>query len=194
VNVFPENNATGVFLDAEIGVVFNKPVTKNGFNPPVATITTTNGHHGTVTVVGGVDYNTDGEDGGISNATVTITHPDLESNTTYTVTLPAYSVGAWSEAITWTFTTGSTTTAIPGISVTGGKVYPTITEGNITVVSEPGSLIKIVDLTGRVKATYRAADRQTEIYLGDRAGLYLVVVETSGTVETHKVFLNGLNR
>ncbi|MDR0768564.1 MAG: Ig-like domain-containing protein, partial [Dysgonamonadaceae bacterium] len=186
VHFSPSKDATNVALDAPVHVVFDRDI------PWIASHL----DHGVTITTGSADFPVDSVT--IRRHELIIAHQNFTEGTTYTVTISESVIDELESPVSWSFTTTtSSTTAISKITETGVSVYPTITEGNITVVSEQGSLIKIVDLTGSVKATYRAADRQTEINLGNnKPGLYLVVIETGETVETHKVFLilNRLNK
>jgi hypothetical protein len=57
------------------------------------------------------------------------------------------------------------------------------------VVSDSGSRIQIVDITGVAKATYRSTGKETPIRLDGANGLYFVVIENGKSVLTYKVVL-----
>jgi hypothetical protein len=180
----PADNATDVALDAPLKIEFDRAPLHplNGFADII--ISGDNGEEITVT---DTEWNsTTGSD------TLTIGHAPFDYNVTYTVEVVATSIinrDDWSgeSSIIWSFTT-TDGVGLPEIKDVSG-VHPTLTKGEITVVSEPGALIKITDIAGVVKATYRSAGIQLPIHLDGAAGLYLVVVENSKSTLTYKVIL-----
>lgn len=177
--VSPANNATGVALDAPLKIEFSRAPLRPG-NP--SGDITISGNNGESITVPRFSWNTS-----TGNDTVTIDHAVFDLNVTYTVTVPVGAIldaGETSEtSISWSFTT-TDNTGFPEIKNENG-IYPTLTKGDITVVADRGSLIKIVDIAGVVRATYRSIGKQSPIHLNGATGLYLVVVNG----KTYKVVL-----
>ncbi|MDR1592823.1 MAG: Ig-like domain-containing protein [Prevotellaceae bacterium] len=175
----PANDAQTVPINTEISIEFNKNFNINGWNPGEISITPTGG-----AALSGVTYAIDAE----NPKKLVISHADpLLPNTEYTVNVPNNVVATYNGISDWKFTT-SQGTGLQAIENVNG-VYPTVTQGDITVVSEPGSLIKIVDITGSVRAILRSVDRQSAIRLSDADGLYFVLIENSQSTSTYKVVL-----
>jgi hypothetical protein len=177
----PTDNATDVALDAPLQIEFNRAPLRS--RRPSGSIEI-NGNNGESITVNGTSWNEAGN-------TVTIDHAPFDPNVIYTVKVPVGLIIDVSEisetTITWLFTTlqGSGLQEIKNAI----GVYPTLTKGNITVVSEPGSLIKVVDIAGVVRATYRSVGKQSPIHLDGADGLYIVVVENGKSTLTYKVIL-----
>jgi hypothetical protein len=180
----PVNNATDVALDAPLKIEFDRAPLRPLTGFAEITVTGDNGEEITIT---DTEWNTlTGSD------TLTIGHAPFDPEVTYTVNVVATSIinaADWSgeSSITWSFTT-TDDTGVQEIKVASG-VYPTLTKGDITVISEPGSLIKITDIAGVVRATYRSIGTQLPIHLNGADGLYLVVIENSKSTLTYKVVL-----
>lgn len=127
----PAENATGVALDAEVSVTFNESV--------VAGV-----YAGAVTIIDAGDQSVSGVTYAVSGTKLTISHAAFAPNTRYTVTVPPGAVkdaagNETTQAITWSFTTGSGSPA-PGVTpinqvdVVGNDGQPTrFDEDNITI-------------------------------------------------------------
>jgi hypothetical protein len=176
----PANEATGVALDAPLKIEFNRAPLRPRMGSATISI---EGDNDKTIEVSGTAWSTTGD-------TITINHDaSFDPGVTYTVDVVATSIisdADWSgeSSIVWSFTT---VTDDVGLQTPGDAsgIYPTLTKGDITVVSEPGSLIKIVDITGIERATYRATGKYTPIRLEVTNGLYLVVINDV----TYKVVL-----
>jgi hypothetical protein len=96
----PENNATGVVLNADVKVTFNKNVFTHGLFTPPVTITKTGGE-----IVTGVSYvpitpiN--------PSKVLIINHDNFEYDAEYTVLISPDVIPAWGQPITWKFSTKS---------------------------------------------------------------------------------------
>ena len=179
----PANDAIGVTLNAPLKIEFDRaPVRpRNGF----ADISIEGDNGENIEVINS-SWNTAGD-------TITITHAPFDPDVIYTVNVGATSIidaADWTSnesSIIWSFTT-TDGSGLQKLSATSG-VYPALTKGDITVISDPGSLIKIVDIAGAVRATYRSVSKQTPIYLKGASGLYLVVIENGKSTSVYKVVL-----
>ena len=179
----PANDATGVALDAPLKIEFNRAPLRPRSGLADISIEGDNGEN--IEVINS-SWNTAGD-------TIAITHAPFDSDVTYTVNVGATSIidaNDWTSnesAIIWSFTT----TDGSGLQKLGAAsgVYPALTKGDITVISEPGSLIKIVDIAGAVRATYRSVSKQTPVYLKGASGLYLVTVSNGKSTSVYKVVL-----
>ncbi len=78
---------------------------------------------------------------------------------------------------------------IKDVKSDGILVYPTLSHGEITVVSPAEARIKVVELTGQTIGYYQSAGSKT-IQLNVVPGLYFVSVESSGKTFTQKVIVN----
>jgi hypothetical protein len=164
----PADEATDVALDAPMKIEFNRAPLRPRMPSGSIEISGTGGETVEVT---GTSWNVTGD-------TLSIAHAPFDFSTTYTVTVPSGAIVAADENLSnlsWSFTT-TDDTGLRKLSDASG-VYPTLTSGDITVVSEPGSLIKVVDLTGVARATYRSTGKYTPVRLEGANGLYLVVVD-----------------
>ncbi|MDR0733799.1 MAG: Ig-like domain-containing protein [Dysgonamonadaceae bacterium] len=180
----PANDAIDVALDAPLQIGFNREPLRPRLGSPNITVTGDNGE--TITVSGNT-WNASGD-------TLTIAHAPFDPGVNYTVTVVATSIvdlNDWSSEqsdIVWSFTTASQGAGIQTVKDVNG-VYPTFSHGEITVISNPGSRIKIVDITGAVQATYRSADKQSVIRLDAAPGVYFVVIETGKSAAAYKIVL-----
>ena len=177
----PEDNATGVALDAPLKIEFNRPALR-----PIS------GSAGISITGNGEDITVTNNFWNTPNDTLTIEHVSFDPGVTYTVNVVASSIiqpADWSgeSSIVWSFTTADDT-GIPKLSDAGG-VYPTLTTGDVTVISDPGSLIKITDISGATRASYQSVSKQTPIRLNGAAGLYLVLVQNGQSTSVYKVVL-----
>ena len=81
-----------------------------------------------------------------------------------------------------------TTTGLKDKTLSGVSVYPTLSQGDVTVVSPTEATIKIIDFTGRAIDSYQSSGNRT-IHLNVPSGLYLVSVECSGKTFVQKVII-----
>ena len=177
----PADHATGVALDALLQITFNRAPARQS---PLVVLPGYRIEGGNVAVTGTVSWSEDG-------TVLTIPHGSFAPGITYTVKVVTASIinEGYSETdtIVWSFTT-TTETGLQKLSDASG-VYSTLTKGDVTVISEPGSLIKITDISGAVRATYRSVSKQTPIYLKGASGLYLVVIANGKSTSVYKVVL-----
>jgi hypothetical protein len=67
-------------------------------------------------------------------------------------------------------------------------VFPTLTRGHVTVNTVSNARVKVMDMAGRILATYQSTG-QLPIDLNYTAGVYFVLVENGKAVTAHKVVL-----
>jgi hypothetical protein len=68
------------------------------------------------------------------------------------------------------------------------SVYPTLSQGVITIISPAEATIKVLDYTGKTIETYQSSGSKT-INLNVPSGLYLVNVESAGETSVQKVII-----
>jgi len=93
-----------------------------------------------------------------------------------------------SSSLYWDIYLGNTTTGIKDITLTGVSVYPTLSQGDVTVVSPAEATIKIIDFTGKTIESFQSSGSRT-IQLNVPSGIYLVSVEISGKTFVQKVVI-----
>jgi hypothetical protein len=111
----------------------------------------------------------------------------LANGTTYTVTVPANTIKGITEPFTYSFTT------VGGVGindVNAGKVsvYPTVSNGQLTIVTPDKASVKVLDISGRTLAGY-SSNGNLNIDLNYANGLYIIKVDNNGKVSSHKVIL-----
>ncbi len=103
------------------------------------------------------------------SATVTVTSEDGSSTMTYTITFEV-------------------TTALGNVTSTNIKVYPTSTNGSFTVETNGNSSkISVYSLSGKMVLQRTSSVSKQSITL-EKAGMYIMVVESEGSIDTFKVF------
>ena len=70
----------------------------------------------------------------------------------------------------------------------GISVYPTFSQGEITIISPADATIKVLDYTGRTIESYQSSGSRT-IRLNVPSGLYLINVESAGETTVKKVII-----
>jgi len=94
-----------------------------------------------------------------------------------------------SSTLYWDIFLGATSIAgLKDITLSGVSVYPTLSQGDVTVVSPAEATIKVIDFTGRTIESYQSSGSRT-IHLNVPSGLYLVSVESSGRTFVQKVII-----
>jgi len=68
------------------------------------------------------------------------------------------------------------------------SVYPTLSQGEITIISPAEATVKVFDYTGKTIETYQSSGSRT-ISLNVPSGLYLVKVESAGETSVQKVII-----
>lgn len=68
------------------------------------------------------------------------------------------------------------------------SVYPTLSQGEITVISPADATIKVLDYTGKTIESYQSSGSRT-ISLNIQSGLYLINVESAGETSVQKVII-----
>ncbi|MDR0748876.1 MAG: FixH family protein [Tannerellaceae bacterium] len=79
-------------------------------------------------------------------------------------------------------------TGIENVTSGGTVVYPTLSNGEITVASAAAATVKIIDFNGRTLASYHS-DGNITVRPNVGNGLYLVAVESNGKLSTHKIIV-----
>ena len=79
-------------------------------------------------------------------------------------------------------------TGIKDINSTGISVFPTLSNGDITIVSPVEATIKVLDLIGNTIDSYQSSGRKT-IHLNVPSGLYFIAVQSSGKTTVQKVII-----
>ena len=93
-----------------------------------------------------------------------------------------------SSSLYWDIFLGATITGLKDITLSGVSVYPTLSQGDITVVSPADATIKVIDFTGKTIESYQSSGSRT-IHLNVPSGLYLVSVESSGKTFVQKIII-----
>jgi hypothetical protein len=115
-----------------------------------------------------------------------IEYSALKPLTTYTVTVAEGVLQTYPDAISWSFTTNSTT-GISNVSVIA-KVHPTVTSTYVTVDVENSATIRVFSISGQSLATYSVQGGSQIVNLSAYpTGLYFIKVVVDGQVSTHKV-------
>jgi hypothetical protein len=173
----PANGATNVFLNEQASVTFDKSPSINA-EPVLSGITIKDATNVAVANISAISNP-------LSNK-ISINHATLERGKTYTVTIPAGAIPGYTPAITWSFST-LLWTGLNDVKVSS-SVYPTVTEGLVTVTTPGESTVKVADLSGRLLATYKSTG-ELPIQLTYANGVYFVIVESGKAITTYKVIL-----
>jgi hypothetical protein len=178
----PDRDATNIALNAPVVLTFNRvPLRPQGMSFSPITIKDADEQEVTITV----DWNTTTFD------EVTLNHTEpFALETVYTVNIPANSLVHANEysVINWSFTT-TNGLDVKKMDAPLNRVYPAITKGDLTVVAEQGSKVKVVDIAGKTLAIYQSTGSQFDIHLNYSNGLYIVVVENGKSTSAFKVVL-----
>lgn len=166
----PEDRERGVALDTEISVQFDKEISALDLN----TIVLKEKGGEAVEVTAEINFDT-----------LFILHNGLKESTEYEVNIPVGTIESLIEPITWSFTTGKSSN-IDDVN-TIGSVIPTLTTGNLTVTSEPGAEVKVLDISGRILSRYTSTGH-LNITLDYDNGIYIILIEGTA-VSSHKVIL-----
>ena len=86
------------------------------------------------------------------------------------------------------YVSNSMSTGVTNITSNGISIYPTVSQGEIYVVSPTNAKIKILDLYGKTRGYYQSSGYQT-IDLNVPTGLYFVSVESAGKTTVRKVVI-----
>jgi hypothetical protein len=78
--------------------------------------------------------------------------------------------------------------AVSEINTNQVSVYPNPSNGLVNVQVSEKSIITLVDLVGRVIATYQVNGNET-IRFNQATGLYILKVESKNQVSTHKLII-----
>lgn len=79
-------------------------------------------------------------------------------------------------------------TGIETVQVSETKVFPTVSSGEINVITPANATVRLFDFTGRTIASYRSGGN-INIRPNVGNGLYLVAVESKGQLSTHKIIV-----
>ncbi|MDR1653319.1 MAG: Ig-like domain-containing protein [Prevotellaceae bacterium] len=126
-----------------------------------------------------------------ADGVITVTLADgvkLEGETEYTLTIPDGAVPGLDGATVITFTTGPVT-GVGNIETDGIRIYPSITDGKVTIEAPNGSKVKITDLTGRIVDSYDSVQFGQTIDISRVAGTYFVIVENGNMRKVQKIIL-----
>jgi hypothetical protein len=173
-SVTPANNAVGVTTTAPVRVIYAQNVGANVLTG--VTIVAEGG-----AALGGVQAS-------ILGNVLTVDHNRFAPNTRYTVTIPANAVKGYAPAYSWSFTTGQGTGLEDAVN-TSVNVYPTLTKGNVKVLTPADAKIRVLDLSGRTLANYKSSG-DFSLDLNYTNGIYIISVESEHSVSIHKVILN----
>jgi len=88
----------------------------------------------------------------------------------------------------WDFYLDSTLTGMTEINSNGISVYPTLSNGEITIVSPAEARIKVIDLIGNTIESFQSSGSKT-VDLNVQSGLYFISVESSGKTFIQKVII-----
>ncbi|MDR1653456.1 MAG: fibronectin type III domain-containing protein [Prevotellaceae bacterium] len=171
VEVDPETTSITITLNDDVDI--------NGA-PDFSGVTLVDGDGNAVAVV--VTY----EDG-----VITVTLADgvqLAGLTEYTLTIPDGAVPGLDGAIEITFTTAEIT-GLGNAETAEIRIYPSITEGKVTIEAPDGSKVKVVDIAGRIIETYDSITFGQTININRAAGTYFVIVENATARKVQKVIL-----
>lgn len=69
------------------------------------------------------------------------------------------------------------------------KVFPSITNGEVNVITDGDASIRVMDITGRLLES-TLSDGDTKLNLNYVNGVYLILVEEDGKLQTHKIVLS----
>ncbi|GAB6012527.1 Ig-like domain-containing protein [Viscerimonas tarda] len=174
LRVIPADGAEGVTLNANIQVQFDKTILEGSEKLSSISVKDEAGNEAPTTK-------------SVAGSVLFIYHTGyyLAGNTKYTVTVPAGAVHGI-EAFSYSFTTvgGS---GIGDVNADNAVVvYPS--KGSITVVTPSPAKISIADISGKQLATYQSNGNIT-IPVNYANGLYIVRVNTNGSISSHKVIV-----
>ncbi|MFT4071250.1 MAG: T9SS type A sorting domain-containing protein [Dysgonamonadaceae bacterium] len=68
-------------------------------------------------------------------------------------------------------------------------VYPTVSSGEVNVVTANSSTIKLFDIAGKSLASYAASAGTNTIHMDVPSGLYLILVNDGGQLSSHKIII-----
>jgi len=68
------------------------------------------------------------------------------------------------------------------------RIYPNPSSGQVTIETSENSIVRILDITGRITDTFNINEKAT-LNLAKPAGIYFVQVESNGKVSTHKLVI-----
>ena len=80
------------------------------------------------------------------------------------------------------------TTSLNNTTTSRISVYPTLSQGEITIISPAEATIKVLDYTGKTIESYQSSGSRT-IRLNVQPGLYLISVESVGETTVQKVII-----
>ena len=169
VSISPTDGATNVGLNKSISVTFSSNITANDLSGI------------------SISPNPGGLSASISENVLTIAHSNFGAHTNYTVNVPAGAIAEYSDAIQWSFTTGS------GAGVDdytdNVKIYPNPTSGTVNIEVAEKSSVKIFNISGKIIDVYDVDDKAI-LNLNQTAGIYFIRVESNGKRSTHKIVVS----
>jgi hypothetical protein len=112
----------------------------------------------------------------------------LTANSSYYFTVTALYPSSAVEAESAQSNVVESGTGFKDIASSGILVYPTLSHGEITVISPTEAKVKVIDFTGKTIESYQSAGSGT-ISLNVPSGLYLVSVESAGETSVYKVII-----
>lgn len=172
IETIPVDGNANAAVDAQIAVVFSDLVTAGDLSG----ITIKNNSGNSVT----------GVSGSLDGNVLTIIHDVFASNAEYTVTVPANAIVGLNEALTFSFTT-QLGTANESISAST-LIYPSITQGDITITTSELATVKILNLDGQLLNSYQSGGKIT-VPMNYVNALYIVLIETKDSLVAYKVIL-----
>jgi hypothetical protein len=163
---FPADKSEDVELDTDIYVSFNYDFTL---------LSTT-----------GITINGEPAEVSKSKEKLYINHDILDYSTEYNIIIPAGTIEDISEDIEWQFTT------MDEVKINSvnkfAKVYPTLSNGNVTINTESNATVKVMDISGRSLDTYKSTGI-LNVGLNYANGVYFIHIENNGNNSVHKVIL-----
>jgi hypothetical protein len=176
VSTDPEDGEVDVPVDAVITVTLDGAVDTNG-EPDWDGVTLTSADGSEVISVA------------FNGQTITIT-PDAElaNGTEYTLTIPAGAIAGLDAEVTITFTTANID-GFGNAQTAEIRIYPTLTDGEVTIEAPTDSKVKVADITGRIVDNYDYVTFKQTIKINRAAGTYFVIVENDGVRKVQKVIL-----
>lgn len=176
VSLIPANEAQGVLTNVNVIVLFDKNISLGENNAQIMIISDQGQPVSNVIP-------------SVSNSMLIITHDDFAYNTKYTVNIPADAVENYDTPIIGTFATMSNPNV--GLNEFEGEVpavYPNPSNGIVNVTSPENSVVKVLDVNGRVLENHNTTGALV-LDLKYPDGLYFVRIEKNGESVMHKVVL-----
>lgn len=116
-----------------------------------------------------------------------INHNVFQANTTYAVYVPEGAITNYLLLIAWGFISG-TVNSSPIVAENQTSIYPNPSNGRVNIEVSQNSIIRILDLSGRIVDTFNI-DGDSTLDFVQPAGIYIIHIESKGKIETHKLII-----